>query len=257
MPCKNCQRQRRTCWYPVSQRGKRARSQSHQHDREDRAAVGFTGPTKTSHTPMLDVTFPLTPSQTSPGTTDGHGRDFTSNLGYHTQSSARGGGGSDSASLGIHTSTPESRSHSMPTSSTNPLSPIQIQNPHLPLPYSRPVSNDKDGGLDGAGDEEDVIPLQKVNWEHHGPWSWVSVCSRPGVRWVCEQTKSDEFVDIANGLTKTWSRRLKMRRFQPLRTKNPEPDPDLAWKYVTGELRACFYSFRSASPTYMTIRSTL
>ncbi|EXJ59415.1 uncharacterized protein A1O5_12296 [Cladophialophora psammophila CBS 110553] len=90
-------------------------------------------------------------------------------------------------------------------------------------------------GLGGTADgEEEVIPLQKVNWEHHGPWSWVSVCSRPGVRWVCERTKSDEFSEVASGLTRTWSRRLKMKRYRPLQIKYPDPALALAWKYVEG-----------------------
>lgn len=89
-----------------------------------------------------------------------------------------------------------------------------------------------------ADGEEGVIPLPKVNWEHHGPWSWASVCSQPGVKWVCAKLRSDEFLDTANGLTKTWSKRLKMKRFHQFETKALEPDAALAWKYVKGRLPA-------------------
>jgi len=88
---------------------------------------------------------------------------------------------------------------------------------------------------DVADPGEYMIPLHKVNWEYHGPWSWVSICSPPGVAWVCKRTKSEEFEDIASYFMKTWSKRLKVQRLQPLPTRYPEPDPETAWKYVNGE----------------------
>ena len=86
-----------------------------------------------------------------------------------------------------------------------------------------------------ADGEESVISLPKVNWEHHGPWSWVSICSQPGLKWVCETTGRDDFVDIACGLTNTWSRRLKIKRFKSFRESCPEPQPVDAWRYVNGK----------------------
>ncbi|ORX96467.1 fungal-specific transcription factor domain-domain-containing protein [Clohesyomyces aquaticus] len=82
-------------------------------------------------------------------------------------------------------------------------------------------------------EEECVIPLQKVSWEHHGPWSWVSICSLPGLRWVAEKTGNDEFPAVAHELTKTWGKRLKMKRFRTNTSRYPEPEEKDAWTYVT------------------------
>ena len=89
------------------------------------------------------------------------------------------------------------------------------------------------GGVVDA--EESVIPLQNVNWEHHGPWSWVSVCSQPGLRWVRERTGTDDFNRVATDLTKTWSRRLKMEKDGAAKRQLREPSKSVAWTYVTGE----------------------
>lgn len=82
--------------------------------------------------------------------------------------------------------------------------------------------------------EEYVIPLHKVNWEHHGPWSWASVCSPPGIRWVCQKTGHDEFGEVASDLMKTWGKSLKLSRFQSFAERCQEPDSDLALKLTGG-----------------------
>lgn len=82
--------------------------------------------------------------------------------------------------------------------------------------------------------EESVFPLQHVSWEHHGPWSWISVCSQPGLRWVRERTGTDDFIRIATGLTKNWSRRLKMKNPGAAQREVREPSKTDAWTYVTG-----------------------
>lgn len=105
-------------------------------------------------------------------------------------------------------------------------------------PSAPPAPPAMDGGesINNAVDiVEPMIPLHKVNWEYHGPWSWVSVCSPPGVAWVCEKTNSNEFEEIASCFMKTWSKRLKVQRSESLGVKFPEPDPETAWKYVNGE----------------------
>ncbi|KIW41959.1 uncharacterized protein PV06_05553 [Exophiala oligosperma] len=43
---------------------------------------------------------------------------------------------------------------------------------------------------------------------------------------------TDEYVEVAHNLPRTWSRRLKMKRFKSLKTKYPEPDEATAWTYV-------------------------
>ncbi|KAL6243921.1 hypothetical protein RBB50_009355 [Rhinocladiella similis] len=44
---------------------------------------------------------------------------------------------------------------------------------------------------------------------------------------------TDEYVEVAYNLARTWSRRLKMKRFKSLKTQYPEPDEAAAWTYVT------------------------
>lgn len=82
--------------------------------------------------------------------------------------------------------------------------------------------------------EEGVIQLQNVNWEHHGPSSWVSVCSPPGLKWVCERMGTNEFIDSAKLLVHTWSSRLTMKTHPVTAQRRPEPDATTAWAYTLG-----------------------
>lgn len=79
---------------------------------------------------------------------------------------------------------------------------------------------------------ENILSPQKINWEYHGPGSWLSICSEPGVRWVCERTGVMDFAESARDLTMGWTRRLKMRQ-NPARADPPEPDIRTAWQYCT------------------------
>jgi len=195
---------------------------------------------------------PPTPSNTSPETCDGQSHDVQSRQSFLLQPSTPTG----NSERGIGVSCPNPAENSF-GALTNPglLSPVQMLYPGSRVANAAPSAHGEmaDGAGGMADSEEGVIPLQKVNWEHHGsaqtdppmlstvltprirPWSWVSVCSRPGLRWVCDRARTDEFVEIANGLTKTWSRRLKMKRFQNLKAKAPELDRALAAKYVAGK----------------------
>ena len=79
---------------------------------------------------------------------------------------------------------------------------------------------------------ESILSPQKINWEYHGPGSWLSICSEPGVRWVCDRTGAMDFTESARDLTQDWTRRLNLRR-DLTRTKAPELDIKTAWLYCT------------------------
>lgn len=118
--------------------------------------------------------------------------------------------------------------------------PIRIS-PSDPIQTTTQIRPDREGHPraptgEVVDAEESVIQLQNVNWEHHGPWSWVSVCSQPGLRWVRERTGMDDFNRIATGLTKNWSRRLKMKKTGTVQRQVREPSKMVVWTYVTGKV---------------------
>jgi hypothetical protein len=176
-----------------------------------------------------------TPPHSSSGTCDGQIRRFSPNLALPSEVSTVSGNTGGQSDVTKH-----------PYAAFNLAadfeSPVLIQDSNIhstkdlaPIRYETEIHTHN--SLARVADAEDsVISLQKVNWEHHGPWSWVSVCSQPGLRWVCERTATDEFCEIANGLTKSWSQRLKLNRNQTAKSRGPELDKMTAWKYVTGKV---------------------
>ena len=102
-----------------------------------------------------------------------------------------------------------------------------------------------------ADDEEVVIPLDSDNyWEHHGPGAWVSVCSQPGLKWVCGRTGSLDFIDSAKGLIRGWTKRLRFKDDEVMSQRAPEPDEQTAWRYCTGTSEASTLS-RHGVPDYL------
>ncbi|KAK5217827.1 hypothetical protein LTR72_009490 [Exophiala xenobiotica] len=79
-----------------------------------------------------------------------------------------------------------------------------------------------------------LLTTVEVNWEHHGPGSWLSVCSRPGLDWVSQRTGVSSFDDSAKELIHTWTKRLTVDRNKIIGAKDREPDPETAWKYCNG-----------------------
>ncbi|KAK4623535.1 ABC-transporter-regulating transcription factor [Fulvia fulva] len=114
---------------------------------------------------------------------------------------------------------------------------------HSPLcPYSTlgqseettaSIQVDDDGGEtpDDLRERSSVLPSDMTNWEYHGPRSFLSVCSKPAVKWVSEQTGRADFADIASYFASDITRRLKMDAdISP--TRAPEPDAETAWQYT-------------------------
>ncbi|KAK5739936.1 hypothetical protein LTR17_005032 [Elasticomyces elasticus] len=78
----------------------------------------------------------------------------------------------------------------------------------------------------------DVGPgRSQTNWEYHGPRSYLSICSRPAVQWVSEQTQSPHFTKMASDFASDITRRLKMDAGLSS-SRAPEPDPETAWRYT-------------------------
>ncbi|GKZ40039.1 hypothetical protein AbraIFM66950_002056 [Aspergillus brasiliensis] len=80
--------------------------------------------------------------------------------------------------------------------------------------------------------EEATIDLQAVNWEHHGPGSWLSICSTPGVQWVSAKAGTTRFHKIAQELVTGWTRKLTLNS-DIIRERCPEPGIEDAWRYVS------------------------
>ncbi|KIV78617.1 hypothetical protein PV11_06251 [Exophiala sideris] len=74
-----------------------------------------------------------------------------------------------------------------------------------------------------------------------GPSSWLSICSIPGVNWVCERTGSREFSDSARDHLKVWTKRMKLQG-QMSREKSAEPDGSTARRYSSAFFDHCFPS---------------
>ncbi|KAE8141779.1 hypothetical protein BDV38DRAFT_268086 [Aspergillus pseudotamarii] len=80
--------------------------------------------------------------------------------------------------------------------------------------------------------EEATMDLQAINWEHHGPGSWLSICSTPGVQWVSAKAGTTRFHEIAQRLVVGWTKRLTLSS-DTIRERCPEPGIENAWKYVS------------------------
>lgn len=93
-----------------------------------------------------------------------------------------------------------------------------------------------DENSNSVDEEENVIPLKSDNcWEHHGPGAWVSICSEPGLRWVCARTGSVDFIQSARGLIRNWTQRLRCKENRSRNIRAREPEEAKAWAYSTGK----------------------
>ncbi|KAM3154891.1 hypothetical protein ABEW05_004608 [Botrytis cinerea] len=70
----------------------------------------------------------------------------------------------------------------------------------------------------------------EVGWEYHGPTSYLSICSIPGITWVSEASGEPSFFETAKTLVLNVDSRLKMRR-NPRHETIDEPDKDVAWEW--------------------------
>ena len=237
LTCNNCLRHARTCTYPASRRGKRSK---YGHGLDDTLVTSRLADihvipyqpstitlknerrtATTAHSQRHEPYAQPTPSPADLQTLD----QQSANDAFDIQLPAQ--------SFDTSTLVPQDPM-AMLDSQASMLSPVRTQtSPSLTTNFVLPPDNETE--IDRAELEDEVVHSQKSYWEHLGPWSWVSVCSQPGIQWVCERTHSDDFVEMANGLTKAWSRRLKLKGEQAKPHRSPEPDEATAWRYVKGK----------------------
>lgn len=92
-------------------------------------------------------------------------------------------------------------------------------------------------------DDGSVSPSAEYsNSEYHGPWSFLSICSKPAIAWVTAKTQIPDFKLVADTLNSNITARLKLEGNRSY-TRSPEPGPELAWECVNGKSTA-----RPASP---------
>lgn len=134
------------------------------------------------------------------------------------------------ASEGYHSLPNTTSMYQSPPTTNSTTTQDSVRYPLSATPQPSAIEN---LGETAAVDQgESILSPQKVNWEYHGPGSWLSVCSEAGVRWVCERTGVMDFVESARDLTLDWTRRLKMK--QNLTRTNPTlVDIRTAWQYCT------------------------
>ena len=158
-----------------------------------------------------------------------------------------------SAGAALQISPPPCTSH-LPT-------PSQFSNDvDTPLAHTQPPRSPQQlsSGASPADEEELVMPLDSANfWEHHGPGAWVSICSEPGLRWVCARTGSIDFIESAKGLISGWTKRLRFKDGSSAQ-RTPEPDEATAWRYCTGTLKlTCFQQVQAKCSSCSLFRALL
>lgn len=71
-----------------------------------------------------------------------------------------------------------------------------------------------------------------------GPQTTLSICSKPGVKWVNDRLGNEQFGPIAARLVQDITRRLRLLRSVPA-SRTPEPPAEDAWKYANGTYFTC------------------
>ncbi|KIW86369.1 hypothetical protein Z517_01765 [Fonsecaea pedrosoi CBS 271.37] len=86
------------------------------------------------------------------------------------------------------------------------------------------------------GEDDGTCPLppeEHTSYEYHGHGSYLSICSKSAVDWVCQKTGNQRFEMAAQKLVRDLCRMLKL---DPCDIRKaalaPEPDPDTAWTIV-------------------------
>ncbi|KAH7077568.1 fungal-specific transcription factor domain-containing protein [Paraphoma chrysanthemicola] len=79
--------------------------------------------------------------------------------------------------------------------------------------------------------EESVVSPQISHFEHHGPMSYLSICSTPAVRWISRVGSAPEFASSASTFSLETTRPLKLDKRLSL-DRAHEPDHDTARLYM-------------------------
>ncbi|KIW05994.1 uncharacterized protein PV09_03177 [Verruconis gallopava] len=121
-------------------------------------------------------------------------------------------------------STPvHTRSQQPPSSSTSSRSTLPTYSSEALTQLGR--SEDDDDG------SSFMPPEEELTFEYHGPGSFLSICSKSGVEWVQGRTGDKNFAKLARLIAHNVAQRLKLVK-AVTSGREPEPSPDLSWKYV-------------------------
>jgi hypothetical protein len=94
--------------------------------------------------------------------------------------------------------------------------------------------NEEEDGISGKSAMDkgvsSIAPPQNSHWEYHGPGSFLSICSKPGMDWVANKTGVSDFVEVAKTFNRDISRHLKLGE-NISSERAPEPDRETAWRY--------------------------
>lgn len=247
IPCKDCRKRTKECIIPPSRRKKRISTPQRPTPIEDRLArmeaLLQSAVTLSPHTlttlpvvqsdkpdaePLSVIATTATPSDAISDTIASSREGF-----YTTNQPRRQEKHISSSANSLPKETYRNTSQTFALDHSNPFSDglsHASQSPEQP----RNTSTSYHENSNSLDNEEGVIQLQSVNWEHHGPSSWVSICSPPGLRWVCERIGTNDFIDSAKLLVHTWSSRLTINTHPIPAQRQPEPDPETAWAYTSG-----------------------
>lgn len=246
IPCKDCRRRDKLCVVPPSRRKKRVSTSQVPAPIEDRlarmeallqnavttnppapASISLNQAGTHSVEPCATVETTATPSDTVSETIASSREEFRM-----TDRLTRHGNATSSPWTSLPKDSYSNTSQGFALDHSN-VFPDGLSHDLQPAEQPRDSTTDQEN-IASSDNEEGVIQLQSVNWEHHGPSSWVSICSPPGLRWVCGRMGTNEFIDSAKLLVHTWSSRLTFQHHQIPAQRQPEPDAATAWAYTSG-----------------------
>ncbi|KIX06975.1 uncharacterized protein Z518_04951 [Rhinocladiella mackenziei CBS 650.93] len=135
-----------------------------------------------------------------------------------------------------------------PTASAGRLCRDTIQSPR---PATSRVSREEecnsetsgfDIGISGSppNPEDSQDSLEDSNWEYHEPWSWTSICSETGSKWIRSVTGSRDFVATTKRFAQDMVPRSSYDKYLSASARSPETGEATAWKYVDAFYQNCW-----------------
>ena len=197
-PCTDCTRLRKPCVYPALERRKRRKRKDSDHLRPTRI-LGSPDDVLVP-TQLLNAAAPTPPSPSN--------RPQRPEI------------------LSVRSTAPGDRLSTQPRATAFAHSPL--------APESVSTSDAGIGKIPPPWESNDYV-MQESAWEYHEPWSWLSICSEVGSRWVCGVTQSNEFGGIARRFAKEFARRTTIGNTPSLTPISSDVDEETAWKYVDGK----------------------
>ncbi|KAF7892092.1 hypothetical protein EAF00_008394 [Botryotinia globosa] len=108
-------------------------------------------------------------------------------------------------------SIPTLRSHTTQEATQKSVSTSSLAQPQIPNYHTSPQTIQNFSPDIEHVECADLLGSE-VGWEYHGPTSFLSICSIPGIAWVSEASGEPSFFETAKALGLKIDSRLKMRR---------------------------------------------